>query len=46
MKYKFYLLLLLLAGGLFAGCSSDDDGVIPAGRKGRGIGKSHVLQYI
>ena len=27
MKHKFYLLLLLLAGGLFAGCSSDDDGV-------------------
>ena len=22
MKHKFYLLLLLLAGGLFAGCSS------------------------
>ena len=25
MKHKFYLLLVLLAGGLFAGCSSDDD---------------------
>ena len=33
MKYKFYLLLLLLAGGLFAGCSSDDDGVTPLDEK-------------
>ena len=29
MKHKFYLLLVLLVGGLFAGCSSDDDGVTP-----------------
>ena len=33
MKHKFYLLQLLLAGGLFAGCSSDDDGVTPPDEK-------------
>ena len=33
MKHKFYLLLVLLAGGLFAGCSSDDDGVTPPDEK-------------
>ena len=33
MKHKFYLLLVLLVGGLFAGCSSDDDGVTPPDEK-------------
>ena len=33
MKHKFYLLLLLLAGGLFDGCSSDDVGVTPPDEK-------------
>ena len=27
MKHKFYVLLVLLISGLFAGCSSDDDGI-------------------
>ena len=32
-KNRVYVLLLLLAGGLFAGCSSDDDGVTPPDEK-------------
>lgn len=33
MKHKFYVLLVLLISGLFAGCSSDDDGITPPDEK-------------